>query len=124
MNTTFSKNLKFLRKRLNLKQEHISKMLNIARNTYSHYETAKNEPSYDILIKLSKIFGCSIDYLLTNTDNELDNYKNENFSIEPTIKYLESQKKLCEIKLNKVTEELTSEMNELDNLIKILESMR
>lgn len=124
MNTTFSKNIKSLRKKFNLTQEHISKMLNIARNTYSHYETGKNEPSYDILIKLSKIFGCSIDYLLTNTDSELENYKSENFSLEPTIKYLKSKKELCELKLNKVTDEINKEIKELDDLIKILESMR
>lgn len=56
--------LKTLRRSYNLTQDEIAKMLNIPKPTYSHYETGRNEPSFEILKKIAEIFNCSTDYLL------------------------------------------------------------
>lgn len=65
----FPERLKSMRKSLYLTQKEIANKLNIQRVTYSHYETGRSQPSIDTLILLSKIFNCSIDYLVGNSDN-------------------------------------------------------
>jgi transcriptional regulator with XRE-family HTH domain len=67
---TFSDRLKNLRIEKELSQEDLSRILNITRAAVSGYETGRNEPSYEVLSKLSNIFDCSIDYLLGKVDNK------------------------------------------------------
>ncbi len=55
--------LKELRIRENLSQEIIALDLNIARSTYSCYETGKNEPDICTLVKLADYYKVSLDYL-------------------------------------------------------------
>lgn len=61
---SFGNILKKIRQDKNLTQEDLAKKLNISRSNIANYENDKNMPSVDILEKLSKIFDCSIDYLL------------------------------------------------------------
>lgn len=63
-------NIEVERKRLNLSQEDFSEKLGIERKTYYNWLTKGNIP-VPILIKLSEIFDCSIDYLLGRTRNPL-----------------------------------------------------
>lgn len=63
------KNLKDLRKRKNLTQQEIAKLLNISQATYWGYEIEKYEPSIDVLIKLSNILKVSIDKLVGNEND-------------------------------------------------------
>lgn len=60
--------IKELREEEGLKQTELAKMLNIKQNTYSQYETGAREISIEVLIKLSKIYGVSTDYILGLTD--------------------------------------------------------
>ena len=53
--------LKFFREKQNLTQVAVSKMLGCTSSAINQYETGKRKPSFDILIKLSKIYGCSVD---------------------------------------------------------------
>lgn len=59
-------NLKELRKEKKCTQLDVANYLNVARTTYSAYEQGANEPDSNTLIKLSKYFNKSIDYLLEN----------------------------------------------------------
>ena len=63
-------NIEVERKRLNVSQEEFSEKLGIERKTYYNWLTKGNIP-VPILIKLSEIFDCSIDYLLGRTRNPL-----------------------------------------------------
>ena len=63
------KNLKALREDNDIKQKDIAKILNVSQNTYSKYETGENDIPTAILIKLSRFYNTSIDYLLGETDN-------------------------------------------------------
>lgn len=63
-------NIEVERKRINLSQEDFSKKLGIERKTYYNWLTKGNIP-VPILIRLSEIFDCSIDYLLGRTRNPL-----------------------------------------------------
>ena len=59
-----SRKLKELRTGCNLTQYQIATQINLDRSTYTYYETGKTQPTIDTLIKLAKIFGVSIDFLL------------------------------------------------------------
>ena len=56
--------LKELREDNNLTQIDVAKVLNIKQNTYSQYETEKRQLPIDILIKLSKYYKVTTDYIL------------------------------------------------------------
>lgn len=56
-------NIEAERARLQLTKEEISKKLGITSKTYLAYIRGKPIPS-NVLINLSRMFGCSVDYLL------------------------------------------------------------
>lgn len=68
----FHKRLKELRKEKGITQEQLGKILNYGRTAIAGYETGRNEPSYNILQKLSEYFEVSISYLIgsSNLRNE------------------------------------------------------
>lgn len=77
---SFGINLKKIRQDNNLTQEELAKKINTSRSNIANYENDKNMPSVDILEKISKIFNCSIDYLMGNSEfktkeEELIHYK-------------------------------------------------
>ena len=45
-------------------QEDVAKMLNMGRASYAQYETGKNTPTTENIIKLAKIYNVTTDYLL------------------------------------------------------------
>ncbi len=60
--------LKKIRKEKGLNQQKVALDLNISREALSHYENGKREPSISMLIKMSKYFDVSIDYLITGKE--------------------------------------------------------
>lgn len=72
METIFSQNLRFLRKRLPnpTNQAKFAEELGIHKSTYNHYELGKTEPKFDELVRLAKYFEVSIDDILTQILNE------------------------------------------------------
>lgn len=64
------KNIKNIRESKNLTQKDVAKKINIPYQTYNHYETGRNEPDIESLIKLADFFGCSIDYLVGREDED------------------------------------------------------
>ena len=62
------KGLKEIRKQRNLNQQKVALDLNISREALSHYECGTRNPSLDMLIKFSKYFNVSIDYLITGEE--------------------------------------------------------
>ena len=59
-----SKTLKELRIHLHLTQEQISKDLNIARQTYSYFETGNRTPSLEMARRLAEYHNITIDQLV------------------------------------------------------------
>ena len=53
-----------LRKQLNLSQEELAKKIGVSRTIIGNYERNANTPSIEVLIKLSKAFNVSVDYLI------------------------------------------------------------
>lgn len=59
-----SKNIKVLRKSQKLSQSEISEALGVNSSSISMYEGDKSVPSFDVLLKMSEIFGVSLDDLV------------------------------------------------------------
>lgn len=60
--------IKFLREELNMTQQELADKLDGAKSTVAMYEKGDRKPSMEILLKLSEIFNCSIDYILGKSD--------------------------------------------------------
>ena len=62
--SVFSERLRMLRKSNNLTQKQVAQSLSIDRSTYAYYEIDKTKPDYDTLLRISRIFNVSVDFLL------------------------------------------------------------
>lgn len=60
--------IKTLREELGMTQQELADKINGAKSTVAMYENESRKPSLEILIKLSEIFNCSIDYILCKTN--------------------------------------------------------
>lgn len=60
--------IKILREELDMTQQELANKIDGAKSTVAMYESETRKPSMEILIKLSEIFNCSIDYILCKTD--------------------------------------------------------
>lgn len=74
---TTGEKLALLRERKGITQEKLSEILNVSRQSVSRWETDISFPETDKLIKLSKLFECSTDFLLNeeiqeNEENSID----------------------------------------------------
>ena len=84
---TTGEKLALLRKKRGMTQEELSEALNVSRQSVSRWEMDAAFPETDKLIKLSKLFDCSIDFLLNNSIQESE--KSEiNFSVEDCHKFI------------------------------------
>lgn len=60
--------IKLLREEQGLTQQELADKLDGAKSTIAMYEKGDRKPSLEILVKLSEIFNCSIDYILCKSD--------------------------------------------------------
>lgn len=60
--------IKVLREEFGYTQQDLANRLNASKSVIGLYESETRKPSLEILIKLSQIFNCSIDYLLGKSD--------------------------------------------------------
>lgn len=59
-----SEKLKALREARGLTQQQVAQRVGISKAMISAYETASKAPSIEVLIRLSRLFGVSVDYLV------------------------------------------------------------
>ena len=93
--------IKKLREEFEYTQQELANKINGAKSTIAMYENETRKPSLEILVKLSEIFDCSIDYILCKTDirntgQQIDDVLNEamiGMSKEDYEKLTETQKK-------------------------------
>lgn len=60
--------LRDLREDRDLTQKQVAELLNMSQTGYSKYETGENDVPTSVLIRLSRFYGVSIDYLLGESD--------------------------------------------------------
>lgn len=46
-----------------LTQDELVKQLGMHKTTYTNYEQGKREPPFELIIRLAKLYGVSIDYI-------------------------------------------------------------
>lgn len=61
-------NLKEIRKKRKIKVQEAADYLCCLPSVYSRYESGMREPSIDVLLKLSKLYQVSVDYLIGNDE--------------------------------------------------------
>ena len=66
------------RKAIGMSQKTLAKELGIAANTLSGYENGNHKPDSDILVAVSSITGCTVDYLLNRVDGFHEYYDPNN----------------------------------------------
>lgn len=64
--------LKALRKEKGMTQYELAKEVGVSRSAVAMWEIGANEPDTDTLVRLSILFGCTVDYLLEKTDKRFD----------------------------------------------------
>lgn len=60
----FANRMRMLRKQMGLNQTQLAERMGTSKSMVSYYENQDRSPSPEVLIKLSKIFHVSTDYLL------------------------------------------------------------
>lgn len=63
------KRIRDLREDRDMTQTQIAKMLGMSQTGYSKYETGENDIPTEILIKLARYYGTSVDYLLGESED-------------------------------------------------------
>jgi transcriptional regulator with XRE-family HTH domain len=67
---SLGKKLSELRKKRNLTQDELARLLNIGKSTIGMYETDKRNPDLEMLKVFANFYDVSIDYLLDMPENE------------------------------------------------------
>lgn len=91
----FGGRLKELRTQANLTQHQLADKLGVTKSVVSYYELQERYPSPDVLIRLSRIFHVSTDYLLGLEKQTLDvsGLSEEDIQfLQYTIKFLHDKK--------------------------------
>ena len=97
----FTTKLKLLRLERGKTQEEVADELGISRGCLANYETGKRTPDGDMLKKLAKVLGVSVDFMITYSD-----VRNVTLNEEELKVYTKANEKLKEygdiINLNEV----------------------
>ena len=72
----FGKRLKKLRNEKGLTQQQVADRVWVSKAVVSSYEIGTRAPSYEVLIKLAKLFGVSTDFLLGVSPKRVINVDN------------------------------------------------
>ena len=78
MNTIFGEKLKELRKEKRLTQKELAEKFHVSKTTICQWETFKQEPCIDDIIKIAKFFDVRTDYLFGLEDETGSKIQNIN----------------------------------------------
>ena len=84
---TTGEKLALLRRQKGMTQEELSEALNVSRQSVSRWEMDAAFPETDKLIRLSKLFDCSIDFLL-KTDYQMNEKKDAELSARDCCRFI------------------------------------
>lgn len=87
----FGKNLKRIRKSLNITQDKLADVLDVSQRTISHYENGDSEPELIKICRLAYAFNMSVENLLGYDGAKDEGKYTELRAI--TIRYVEKKKK-------------------------------
>lgn len=72
----FAERLKTLRKQVKLTQAQIAEKLNISQQAYASWERGVKKPTQENLVKIAQVLNVSVDYLVGNSEEKLDELNN------------------------------------------------
>lgn len=108
----FGENLKELRKKNELTQLQLSKILDTSKSNISKYEAGSIEPNLSILARVSTYFSVSTDYLLGLSElNQKKNYNFHDFFVSFFFGYWDK----CQIRIYERMKELSISKSDLMN---------
>lgn len=84
----FGEKLKNLRTSQKLTQQQLADRIGVAKSVVSYYESGDRYPSYDVLVKIARIFHTTTDYLLdVSRDKVIDvtGLSDEDISVIRTV---------------------------------------
>ena len=110
MNLEIANRLQKLRKEKGYSQEQLAEELGISRQAVSKWERAESSPDTDNLICLAKLYGISLDELLSTDETVEEIIENKDTSEEETT---------LEVKIPKIEKELTKK----EKIIELLEAI-
>lgn len=90
----FKYRIRDLRRESGMSAEELGKKLGVSRSAISNWENGNNQPNNSLLIELSKIFDCSIDFLLGNSDTRRPSNDNFQFAFSDYDKLTDDQKEI------------------------------
>ncbi len=71
MMSRFPERLRQLRKSRNISQQKLGAYLNYGYTAIANYESGRNEPSFDTLMKIATFFDVTVDYLIGLSDEPI-----------------------------------------------------
>lgn len=66
----FNRNLVFLRKTLGYSQQRLSNVLELNRSSLSSWEECRANPNIEVMVKIARFFGVTLDELCTENLNK------------------------------------------------------
>lgn len=69
----FAERLKTLRKQVKLTQAQIAEKLDISQQAYASWERGAKKPTQENLVKIAQVLNVSVDFLVGNSEEKLDN---------------------------------------------------
>ena len=113
---TVGKRIAKLRKERKLSQKELATLLFVADKTISSWEIDRTEPSLEMLVKLSDVFGCSMSFLIHGEEDQIDAQQ------EITIKLSKDEFRYLEAFMNlMVVEERIQEEGNQENKEQLLQ---
>ena len=70
MSKIFASRLKSLRKSSGMTQEKLGDKFNMTKTAISYWENSKSEPSFEMIIKLARLFNVEVSYLIGDSDEQ------------------------------------------------------
>lgn len=93
---TLGEKIKSLRNEKRITQKDLANRLNVSFQTISKWEKDENEPDISTLRELSKIFECSVDYLLSEDEPEKKEKETPSVPPQQTIVIHQKEQHVCE----------------------------
>lgn len=90
----FSERLKELRKQAHLTQVELAGKLGIVQSSYADWERGKKKPTQENLIKIAQILNVSVDYLVGNSEEKVDELDNIELLFRMNSKGLTEEEKI------------------------------
>ncbi|WP_130858914.1 helix-turn-helix domain-containing protein [Gracilibacillus phocaeensis] len=119
----FNERLRYIREETGFEQKEVGKRLNMTKSGYNHYESGRNQPSIETIIKIADILEISTDYLLGRIDTP---YLPGNYTINDDLSLNEAEmlvvKEMKKSLMDKISDQPVDKVKRLEEYWDFIES--